>query len=137
MDTIADRLKALHDRVPDPSTGKPFTYRAMSHVLAERGHEISAPYLSQLFTGSRTSPSFSTVRALAGFYGVSLAYFDLADNETPRSVLQQLDMLAIARDQRFKQIMARGATQTDRQELIQALLEAIEEANRDDSPESS
>lgn len=137
MDTLADRLRALHDRVPDPSTGKPYTYRAMAHVLHERGAEVSASYLSQLFTGSRKQPSFTTVAALANFYGVSLAYFDLDDQEAPRSVLQQLDTLLLARDRRFQQMMARGATPTDRQALIHTLLEAIEEVNKDSDASES
>lgn len=139
MDTLADRLRAIHERVLDPSTGKPYSYRSMAHVLHERGSDVSAPYLSQLFTGARTQPSFTTVRALATFYGVSLAYFDLEDKETPPAVLQQLDTLLLARDHRFRQFMTRGTTPEDRQALIDTLLEAIEEADKENGapPQSS
>ncbi|WP_422047637.1 helix-turn-helix domain-containing protein [Rhodococcus qingshengii] len=43
--------------------------------MAAQGCQISAPYLSQLRTGTRTCPSDEVLTALASYFGVSPEYF--------------------------------------------------------------
>lgn len=138
MDTFTDRLQALHERVLNPETGKPWTQRAVVAGLAEGGVNVSVTYLSQLLNGHRGRPSFEIVQGLAAFYGVSLNYFDLNDPQAATSVLQQLDTLELVRNRRFRQILTR-AHGDDRQEVLAALLDAIDIAERQDRdlPEAS
>lgn len=139
METFSARLLALHERVLNPETGKPWTQKAVSESLHERGIDLSPTYFNQLLRGGKTAPRLEIIQGLAAFYGVSLNYFDLSDRETAESVLQQLDTLQLLRDHRFRRLLARshGATE-NRQEMLNALIEALDEAERhsDDSEAS-
>lgn len=51
------------------------TNRKVVNALLTRNCQISAPYLSQLRTGTRQNPSDEVVGALADYFGVTPAYF--------------------------------------------------------------
>lgn len=51
------------------------TNRRVVNALLTRNCQISAPYLSQLRTGTRQNPSDEVVGALADYFGVAPAYF--------------------------------------------------------------
>ncbi|MDV6212679.1 helix-turn-helix domain-containing protein [Rhodococcus erythropolis] len=51
------------------------TNAAVAKGLLARGCRVSAPYLSQLRTGVRTSPSDAVIGALADYFGVSAGHF--------------------------------------------------------------
>lgn len=126
LTTFSDRLRALHQRVFDPATGKPFTQRAVVAWLAEnRGVDISASYFNQLLHADRAvKPNWEIVQGLLTFYDVSAAYFDLYDSETAPRVLEQLDLLALARDERLQHLMTRSTgdvTPEDVQQLLQVM----------------
>lgn len=71
---FAARLNALFAAVHPPGR-KPHTNAEVADALAERGHQISKPYISQLRSGQRTNPSNDTVTALATFFKVKPDYF--------------------------------------------------------------
>ncbi|CAM3031064.1 MULTISPECIES: helix-turn-helix domain-containing protein [Dermacoccus] len=138
MDTFSARLQALHERVLNPETGKPWMQKAVSEALRERGVEMSPTYFNQLLRGKRQAPSLEILQALASFYGVSLSYFDLTDSQTAESVLQQLDTLQLLQDHRFRRLLTRSHGATDnRQELLAAIVEALEEAERQNGDSAS
>lgn len=57
------------------NSGRRLTNRAVVNGMAADGCRISTPYLSQLRTGVRDSPSDDVVMALAKYFGVSPGYF--------------------------------------------------------------
>lgn len=129
-DTLSTRLRALHERVVDPATGRPYTQRAVSAALSEVGVSLSPAYFNQLLNGSRGQrPSFEVVQGLANFYGVPVAYFDLTDSQTHRTVLDEIDLLYLARDERFKTFMMRARHGSGGEEkLARAITAALVEA---------
>lgn len=133
MDTFSARLQALHERVLNPATGKPWMQKAVSEALHERGVEMSPTYFNQLLRGKKQAPSLEILQALAAFYGVSLSYFDLTDSQTAESVLQQLDTLQLLRDHRFRRLLTRShSAASNRQEMLEAIVEALDSAERRD-----
>lgn len=134
MDTFSTRLQALHERVLNPATGKPWMQKAVSEALHDRGIEMSPTYFNQLLRGKKQAPSLEILQGLAGFYGVSLSYFDLSDPQTAESVLQQLDTLQLLRDHRFRRLLTRShSTTSNRREMLEAIVEALDSAERRDS----
>ncbi|MBY6413179.1 helix-turn-helix domain-containing protein [Rhodococcus sp. BP-252] len=71
---FAARLNTLFNTVHPPGR-KPHTNAEVADALAEGGHQISKPYISQLRSGQRTNPSDDTVAALARFFKVKSDYF--------------------------------------------------------------
>jgi len=133
MDTFGARLQALHERVLNPETGKPWMQKAVSEALKANGVEMSPTYFNQLLRGRKHAPSLEIAQALAAFYGVSLSYFDLTDNETAESVIQQLDTLQLLRDHRFRRLLTRSHSgASNRQEVLEAIVKALDEAERRD-----
>ncbi|SNS69260.1 helix-turn-helix domain-containing protein [Rhodococcoides kyotonense] len=71
---FAARLNTLFNTVHPPGR-KPHTNAEVADALADGGHQISKPYISQLRSGQRTNPSDDTVAALARFFKVKSDYF--------------------------------------------------------------
>ncbi|MDJ0393356.1 helix-turn-helix domain-containing protein [Rhodococcus sp. G-MC3] len=71
---FAARLNSLFNAVHPPGR-KPHTNADVADALAETGHQISKPYISQLRSGQRTNPSDETVAALARYFKVKPDYF--------------------------------------------------------------
>jgi transcriptional regulator with XRE-family HTH domain len=71
---FAARLNSLFNTVHPPGR-KPHTNAEVADALADSGHQISKPYISQLRSGQRTNPSDETVAALARFFKVKPDYF--------------------------------------------------------------
>ena len=74
MADFAAGLNKLFETVHPPGR-KPHTNAEVATTLAQGGHAISKPYLSQLRSGHRTNPSDETVAALAKFFKVKSDYF--------------------------------------------------------------
>ncbi|MGL4306844.1 MAG: helix-turn-helix domain-containing protein [Mycobacteriaceae bacterium] len=72
--TFAERLNKLFATVYPPDRGPHSSAEVITALRAE-GIKISPPYLSQLRSGSRDNPSYETMRALAGFFRIEIAYF--------------------------------------------------------------
>ena len=100
--TVAARLNRLFDTVRPPGRGPLRNYEVIG-ALRVRGIEMSAPYLSQLRSGRRSSPSLDVLRALADFFGVSIAYFTDADSAYTRYVDAELCWLEAAHDPQVRE----------------------------------
>ena len=75
-------------------------------IRAGGGPTISATYIWQLRKGLRDNPTKKHLEALAGFFGVSPAYF--FDDEAAERIRAELDLLAALRDSSVRQIALRA-----------------------------
>lgn len=100
--TVAARLNRLFDTVRPPGRGPLRNYEVIT-ALRARGIEMSAPYLSQLRSGRRSHPSLDTLRQLADFFGVSVAYFTDTDSAYTRYVDAELCWLEAAHDPQVRE----------------------------------
>ncbi|WCT06096.1 helix-turn-helix domain-containing protein [Rhodococcus qingshengii] len=84
------------------------TNASVAKGLLARGVRISTPYLSQLRTGVRESPSDEVVAALAGYFGVSPGYFFTLPWSGDRERAQGADAEIVERldDPELKQLLA-------------------------------
>jgi len=112
---FVQRLNALFDSKPDPSTGRPYTNVAVADALAAQGVAVTHSYLGQLRNGRKTEPSASLVGALAAFFGVSADYFfgtfvRFEGSELPRrlGILRQRSASNFAVDELAAQVEQRG-----------------------------
>lgn len=99
--SFADRLNRLFDTVYPPNRG-PHTSAELISALKTQGVRISAPYLSQLRSGSRTNPSKETIESIAAFFRISPAYF--IDDWYFEIVDKELSILAAMRDEAVQRI---------------------------------
>jgi transcriptional regulator with XRE-family HTH domain len=84
--------------------------------------KVGAVYLSQLRNGKRTNPSPDLLAALAGFFGVSVAYF--FDDEVAESVQTELAALQAMRDAGVRAVAMRAAgMRTDNLEAITTIMD--------------
>ncbi|MFJ2609953.1 helix-turn-helix domain-containing protein [Streptomyces sp. NPDC087425] len=76
--TIAQRLDYLIGAIHPKGRG-PFTYHEIAELIRERTDEgsptVSHGTVQAIRTGKVTNPSVDSLRALADFFGVSVAYF--------------------------------------------------------------
>jgi len=99
--TLAKKLDHLFATVHPP--GREYSYREVAAAVPG----ISAQYVQQLRTGSRDNPTIQHLEALAGFFGVSLAYF--ADDATSERVDAVLDLAFSLNDPSVRLIALRSA----------------------------
>jgi transcriptional regulator with XRE-family HTH domain len=91
MATFAERLNLLFDTVYPPGRG-PFRSSEVIKELSGVGITISAPYMSQLRSGTRSEPSEQTVIALSRFFLVDPLFFtDDRAFEEARAELRHLN----------------------------------------------
>jgi transcriptional regulator with XRE-family HTH domain len=103
--TLADKLDHLFRTVHPRGRGE-YSYTEVAKAIEERGGPtVSSTYIWQLRRGARDNPTKRHLEALAGFFGVSPAYF-FDDAEADR-VDQRLLLLATLRDTSARQIAAR------------------------------
>ncbi len=76
--------------------GRRLTNRAVVNGMASQGCRISTPYLSQLRTGMRDSPSDEVVGALAAYFGVSPGYFFTIPWDGDRETVHDQDAKVVA-----------------------------------------
>ncbi|UCZ58778.1 helix-turn-helix domain-containing protein [Mycolicibacterium phocaicum] len=101
-DAFTERLNRLFAVVYPPGRG-PYRNVEVTEALAGSGHQLSAPYLSQLRSGIRSGPSARTVEMLAEFFGVQVEYFD-TDSSYARAVDADLDWLEVVHDQSVREL---------------------------------
>lgn len=101
--TFAARLNRLFDAVRPPGRG-PLRNHEVIRDLRARGHVISAPYLSQLRNGRRDQPSPTTLRHLAGVFGISVEYFTTESSAYTRYLDGELYWLRMAHDPQVRAI---------------------------------
>lgn len=105
MNTFAARLKRLFDTVYPPGRG-PHTSAEVVAALKAEGLTMSAPYLSQLRSGTRTNPSGPTMAALANFFRIEPDFF--TDDSYYAKLDQELTLLAGLRDDGVRRVAARA-----------------------------
>lgn len=110
---FADRLNRLFAVVYPPGRG-PYRNFEVTEALADRGYRLSAPYLSQLRSGTRTCPSPRTAEMLAEFFGVGTEYFD-TDTSYARALDVELGWLDLAHDESVRDLTTTLMTLTPRQ----------------------
>ncbi|RRQ29321.1 helix-turn-helix domain-containing protein [Rhodococcus sp. Eu-32] len=120
---FAARLNTLFNTVHPPGR-KPHTNAEVADALAEGGHQISKPYISQLRSGQRTNPSDDTVAALARFFKVKSDYFfnDIYATKVDRD----LELITQIEGYGLRRLSARAFDLSeDSQNLLSALAEKL------------
>ncbi|MUL47082.1 helix-turn-helix transcriptional regulator [Mycobacterium sp. CBMA293] len=100
--TFAERLNRLFTAIYPPGRG-PYRNAEVTEALARSGYQLSAPYLSQLRSGIRNSPSLRTAEMLAEFFGVRVEYFDSTTGYA-RALDAELGWLHLARDETVRDL---------------------------------
>ncbi len=103
--SFASRLNRLFDTVRPPGRG-PLRDSEVRRELQARGHQISAPYLSQLRSGTRDNPNPTTIRQLADLFGVRPEYFTGDDPNYTEFMDAELRWLDLAHDPDVRQIVS-------------------------------
>src|SRR6266536_2093419 len=104
--SLSQKLDNLF-RTVHPSNRGEFTFEEVAEEIRARGGPtISATYIWQLRKGLRDNPTKKHLEALAGFFGVSPAYF--FDDEAAARITAELDLLAALRDSSVRQIALRA-----------------------------
>lgn len=116
--TFAERLNRLFATIYPPGRG-PYRSFEVTEALARRGYRLSAPYLSQLRSGTRTCPSPRTADMLAEFFGVGVDYFDPSTGYA-RALDAELDWLLLTHDESVRDLTHALMTLTPglREELL-------------------
>jgi transcriptional regulator with XRE-family HTH domain len=116
--TFAERLNRLFAVIWPPGRG-PYRNFEITQAVARRGHQLSAPYLSQLRSGTRKYPSPRTAEMLAEFFGVEVDYFD-PDTSYARALDAELDWLELVHDKAVRELTTALMTLTpgQRDELL-------------------
>ncbi|GGM61091.1 XRE family transcriptional regulator [Longimycelium tulufanense] len=103
--TLAQKLDHLL-RVVHPAGRGPYTHEEVAQAIKARGGPtISAAYLWQLRKGLRDNPTKNHLEALAGFFGVPVAYF--FDDEQARIVDEEIEFLQAMRDAEVRDVALR------------------------------
>lgn len=103
--SFAGRLNRLFNTIRPPGRG-PLRDAEARRELETRGHQMSAPYLSQLRSGARTNPHPKTIRHLADLFGVRPEYFTGEDPDYTALIDAELQWLALAHDPDVRRIVS-------------------------------
>lgn len=126
---FADKLNRLFDQVRSPN-GDEFTLEEVVTGIRDRGgpdgSTISTSYLWQLRRGLRMNPTLRHMESIAGFFGVSPGYF--LDDEAYRRIDEQLQAIAMLRDQSVHRVATRAAGLSPGS--LRAIADMIESARR-------
>jgi transcriptional regulator with XRE-family HTH domain len=120
--TLANKLDHLFRTIHPADRGE-FSFEEVAEAIRARGGPtISATYLWQLRRGLRDNPTKKHLEALAGFFGVSPAYF--FDEAAAERIEEELVMLAALRDASVRQMALRATGLSP--ESLGAITEMIE-----------
>lgn len=125
--TFAERLNRLFAAIRPPGRG-PYRSFEVTEALEHRGFRLSAPYLSQLRSGTRTCPSPRTAEMLAEFFGVKVEYFD-TNTSYARALDVELDWLQLGHDESVRDLTT--ALMTLSPFLREELLEQVDSCQFD------
>lgn len=122
--TLAQKIDHLFTTVRPKSRG-PFSYEEVASGIEQSGGPtISASYIWSLRTGKKDNPTMKHLEALAGFFGVSPAYF--FNDESSERIAAELSLLASIRDNRVRNVALRASGLSD--ETLQTIQGFIERA---------
>lgn len=102
--SFASRLNRLFNTIRPPGAG-PLRDADACRELEARGHQLSAPYLSQLRRGIRANPHPKTIRQLADLFGVRPTYFTGTDPDYAELIDAELRWLDLAHDPDVRRIV--------------------------------
>lgn len=104
--SLADKLNRLFATVHPAGRGE-YSPEEVAKAINEAGEgTISPAYVYLLRKGQRDNPTKRHLELLAGFFGVTPAYF--FDEEAARRIDSQLELLAAMRDQDVLQVALRA-----------------------------
>lgn len=123
--TLAEKIDRLFSTV-HPAKGEYSHEDVASAIRKAGGPTISATYLWQLRKGLRDNPTKRHLEALAGFFGVSPAYF--FDDEVAERIDAELSLLAAMRDAQVRNVALRASGLST--ESLQTIAEMIERVRK-------
>ncbi|MFE7624468.1 Secondary metabolite protein [Streptomyces sp. NPDC057509] len=104
--SFAELLDHLFREV-HPANRGPYTYAEVSAGIREAtGVSISASAIQQLRRGTNRNPKMQTIRALAGFFGVTPGYF--FEEEEAERQRAEIRLVAAMRDQNVLRVALRA-----------------------------
>lgn len=133
---LAQKLTRLFDTLRD-AQGRTYSDEHVSAEVARSGGPtISANYIYLLRTGRRDNPTKRHLEALAGFFGISPAYF--FDDDLSAQITTELDMLAAMRDSSVRAVALRAAGLSPRaRNSMLAMLTQLDSFEQEASDRSS
>jgi transcriptional regulator with XRE-family HTH domain len=122
--TLAERLERLFATIHPAGRG-PYSNEEVAAAIQEQGGPtISGTYIWLLRKGQRDNPTKKHLEALAGFFGVPVAYF--FDDEIASQLAPQLNLLAALRDSSVRDIALRVAELSpDSLDAIRGMIEQV------------
>ena len=106
-ETLAAKLQHLFATVKPAGRGEYSNHEVATAIEAGGGPTISATYIWQLRKGLRSNPTLNHLEALAGFFGVPVAYF--LDEEITDRIDEELEVIAALRDAGIRSVALRAA----------------------------
>lgn len=120
--TLSDKIDHLFAVVRSSGGGEYSYEQVASKIRDSGGPTISATYVWQLRKGVRDNPTKKHLEALAGFFGVSPAYF--FDEEAAEQIDAELELLTAMRDTSVRAVALRAARLTPESlDTIRAMIE--------------
>lgn len=124
--SFAARLNLLYDTVRPAGRDNPYSNKEVAAAVRAAGGSISDVYIWQLRSGRRKNPTKDHIEALAGFFGVSPAYF--FDDELARHTIADLRTLDALRRLQVQHVSLRTVLQhkglsTASQQVIQQMVD--------------
>ena len=105
--SLARKLNRLFETIHPSGRGE-YSPEEVAKAIADSGQgSISPAYIYLLRKGQRDNPTKRHLELLAGFFGVTPAYF--FDEEAAERIEQQLDLLAAFRDGNVRRLAARAS----------------------------
>jgi transcriptional regulator with XRE-family HTH domain len=105
--SLARKLNRLFETIHPAGRGE-YSPEEVAKAIADSGEgSISPAYIYLLRKGQRDNPTKRHLELLAGFFGVTPAYF--FDEEAAERIEQQLDLLAAFRDGNVRRLAARAS----------------------------
>lgn len=101
------KLNKLFDIMHKPNERPLSNEVAAERITEKTGVSISGQYLWQLRKGVKTNPTVTHLRAIADFFGVKASY--LIDPGIDPDIEKQLDMLALLRDAKVRDLAMRAS----------------------------
>ena len=124
--TLAEKIDRLF-RTMHPKGRGEYSYEEVAEAIRTRGGPtVSATYLWQLRKGLRDNPTKKHLEALAGFFGVSPAYF--FDDEAAVRIDAELELLSALRDGSVRHLAQRAFGLSP--ESLAAITEMIERVRK-------
>ena len=122
---FAARLNHLFATV-HPGGRPEYTNTEVAQEISQRGESISDAYIGMLRSGKRDNPTYSHLKGLADFFGVSVDYF--FNDDIAKRIDADLELVAALRDNDVLKIALRSRELTAKSR--RAVLNIIEQVRQ-------